>query len=266
MEGTIYLPLVEDMVWSYSRLGAFEDCPYKFYLKYLYGGVKEEKKFFSDYGSFIHKLIEKYYKGKLSKDEMLVEYITKFTDKVKGERPSEKIFKSYFDSGVEYLTNFKEFPYETIAIEKNFVTEVNGRKVQGVIDYIGKDQNGGIVIIDHKSANLKPRSNRKTATINDQKLDEMLRQLYIYSKYILEEYGKYPIKLCFNCFRVGNFIEEEFNEEKYKEALEWIGKVIKEIEVTENFYPRLDAFSCKYICGLTNDCDYYEWAKETNSL
>jgi len=24
-----YLPLIEDMVWSYSRIKTFEDCPYR---------------------------------------------------------------------------------------------------------------------------------------------------------------------------------------------------------------------------------------------
>lgn len=30
-----YAPLIDDMVWSYSRIKAFEDCPYRWYLKYI---------------------------------------------------------------------------------------------------------------------------------------------------------------------------------------------------------------------------------------
>lgn len=30
-----YAPLIEDMVWSYSRIKAFDDCPYRWYLKYI---------------------------------------------------------------------------------------------------------------------------------------------------------------------------------------------------------------------------------------
>ena len=30
-----YAPLIDDMVWSYSRIKAFVDCPYRFYLKYI---------------------------------------------------------------------------------------------------------------------------------------------------------------------------------------------------------------------------------------
>lgn len=30
-----YAPLIDDMVWSYSRIKAFEDCHYRWYLKYI---------------------------------------------------------------------------------------------------------------------------------------------------------------------------------------------------------------------------------------
>ena len=32
-----YAPLIDDMTWSYSRVKSFEDCPYKWFLKYIVG-------------------------------------------------------------------------------------------------------------------------------------------------------------------------------------------------------------------------------------
>ena len=58
-----YAPLIEDMVWSYSRIKAFDDCPYRWYLKYI-RHLHGKDMFFSDYGSFVHKLIELYFLGK----------------------------------------------------------------------------------------------------------------------------------------------------------------------------------------------------------
>ena len=45
-----YAPLIDDMVWSYSRIKAFEDCPYRWYLKYI-KKFHGKDMFFSSYGS-----------------------------------------------------------------------------------------------------------------------------------------------------------------------------------------------------------------------
>ena len=62
MGDMIYRPLIEGMRWSYSRLHSFEQCRYGWFLKYIHGTKKEEK-FYASYGSFVHKLIELYYRG-----------------------------------------------------------------------------------------------------------------------------------------------------------------------------------------------------------
>lgn len=64
-----YKPLIDDMIWSYSRANSFDSCKYAWYLKYIYG-MKENERFFSSYGSFMHKLIELYYRGKITKQEI----------------------------------------------------------------------------------------------------------------------------------------------------------------------------------------------------
>ena len=53
-----YRPLIEDMVWSYSRIECFDDCPYRWYLKYI-SGMKESPMFYTSYGSFMHRLLER---------------------------------------------------------------------------------------------------------------------------------------------------------------------------------------------------------------
>ena len=58
MSRSVYAPVIEDMTWSYSRLKAFEDCPYKWYLRYIrFPKAKGVDQFFADYGTFIHELI-----------------------------------------------------------------------------------------------------------------------------------------------------------------------------------------------------------------
>ena len=66
-----YRPLIEDMTWSFSRIECFNDCPYRWFLRYI-KKYPETPQFYSSYGSFMHKLIEQYYKGEITKDEMQI--------------------------------------------------------------------------------------------------------------------------------------------------------------------------------------------------
>lgn len=255
-----YLPLIEDMVWSYSRIESFNDCPYRFFLKYI-SKCKDADKFYASYGSFMHKLIENYYRGILSKDEMLTEFLTGFSKNVKGTRPQESTVQKYIRCGVEYLKGFQPFKYPMVEVEKRVEFEIEGLKFVGYIDYLG-EENGEYYIIDNKSRDLKPRSNREKPTVKDKELDSMLKQLYIYSAAVKQEYGKFPKALCFNCFKSGVFIEEPFREEAYNEAISWVKRSVADIKSTDDFYPNREFFSCYYICGVSDDCVYDQMARE----
>lgn len=256
MSEMIYRPLIEDMVWSYSRIKCFEDCPYRFYLKYI-SGCKEAPQFYASYGSFMHKLIEEFYKGIITKEEMLTKFLFGFQENVLGRRPKESTVEKYIQLGIEYLKSFSPFAYNMVAVEKKVEFELGGKKFIGFIDYLG-EKDGEYYIVDNKSRELKPRSNRKTPTVKDQELDEMLKQLYLYAAAVKQEYGKFPKALCFNCFKNQVFIEEPFSEEKFSETVEWFLKTIDSIADENEFLPYLDFFSCNYICGVNNECCYYE--------
>ena len=148
-----------------------------------------------------------------------------------------------------------------IDVEKEVKFEIDGIPFTGFIDYLG-EENGDYVIVDNKSRDLKPRSKRAKPTVKDKELDSMLKQLYIYSAAVKQEYGKFPKLLCFNCFRTGTFIEEPFNEDAYNEAIEWAKKLVEEIKDTDDFYPNREFFSCYYICGVSDDCCYDQMARE----
>lgn len=256
MSEMIYRPLIEDMTWSYSRIKCFEDCPYRFYLKYI-SGCKEAPQFYASYGSFMHKLIEEFYKGIITKEEMLTKFLFGFQENVIGRRPQQSTVEKYIQLGIEYLKGFTPFPYNMVAVEKKVEFELGGKKFIGFIDYLGK-KDGEYYIVDNKSRELKPRSGRKKPTVKDQELDEMLKQLYLYAAAIKQEYGKFPKALCFNCFKNRVFIEEPFSEKKFSETVEWFLKTIDNIADENEFLPYLDFFSCNYICGVNNDCCYYE--------
>lgn len=257
IEDISFRPLIEDMVWSYSRINSFDSCPYAWFLKYI-KHFKDNPQFYSSYGSFIHKILEQYYNGELTKPQLSAKFITSFKDEVKGTRPSPAVVEKYIQRGLEYLDSFDDFPYRMLAVEKKVEFEIDGIPFVGYIDYLGEDSDGGLVIIDHKSRDLKPRSKRADPTENDILIDKMLRQQYLYSTGVKEEYGKFPTTLCFNCFKAGTFIKEPFRMEAYEEAIKWAKEKISSIQDTNEFNPNIDFFYCTHICGLSDECCYWD--------
>ena len=249
-----YKPIIDDMVWSFSRLNSYNDCPYRWFLKYI-KCFNETEKFYTSYGVFMHKILEKHYSGKLLRDNMLIEFLLNFSSEVKGVRPQESTVQKYIEQGSEYLRNFKPLPFEIVSVEDKVEFSIDGIPFIGVIDLLGKE-NGEYIIIDNKSRDLKPRSNRKKPTIKDKELDDMLKQLYLYSGAVFQKYGKYPKELYFNCFRTGTFIREPFNIEAYNNTIRWAKDRITEISNDTDFEANLNFFSCHYICGVSNDCIY----------
>ena len=137
MSDVYYKPLIEDMTWSYSRIKCFEDCRYRWYLKYICG-CQDRPMFYSSYGSFIHKLLERFYKGEITKEEMEIKFLFGFQKEVLGERPNGKIVNNYINSGIEYLKNFQPLPFNTVAVEQKIDFKINNISFTGFIDYIGE--------------------------------------------------------------------------------------------------------------------------------
>lgn len=295
MDKAILASLTDDMVWSYSRVKAFEDCPYRWFLKYIhprlivqqvfdgkppskvdvdmayiredidkedarvlykYLGVERKEMFFASYGTFVHKLIEFFLKGQKTADELVDMYLLGFRQGVKGAAPSDKVFQSYFKSGLRYLRTINPFPFNTVGVEEKVGLTISGLPFIGYIDFIG-EKDGAFHVVDNKSRTLKPRSKRKTPTKSDRELDDYLRQLYLYSAAVKDKYGEFPKTLCFNCFRSGLFIKEQFDEQAYKEANDWFVKSVDRIKREEVFPPNIDFFKCKYLCELNDCCGFY---------
>ena len=181
-------------------------------------------------------------------------YLTEFKNNVIGRAPNLSIFKNYFQQGLYYMKNFT-FPYNNVLeVEKEINFKIKDKPFVGFIDAVAKDT--GIIVVDNKSRDLKQRSNRKKPIKSDKELDKYLRQLYLYSIGIFDEYKEFPSELCFNCFRTGAIIKEPFNKEKYNEAQDWALKMIDTIRNTTEWVPNIDYFACNYLCDMCHHCDY----------
>lgn len=247
-----------DYLWSYSRISQFDNCKYGFYLKYILG-LQESGRFFSQFGSFVHKILEQYFKGEIEKDELYTYYLVNFSKEVTAPAPNPKIFNSYFNGGSEYFKNFDETQFGKIVdVEKRIRFNIGDKKFVGVIDLITQSESGEYTLVDHKSRMLKPRSKRKTPTQSDIELDKYFKQLYLYS-IPADEAGYKPDYLMFNCFRNGNQIKEKINPAVTEEVKRLMLEKIKTIENNEKWTPNLEnEFFCRYLCGLTEQCEYFE--------
>lgn len=251
-----YSNIISDFIWSYSRVQSFFSCRYQFFLKYI-KGLRERPMFFSDYGGFVHQIMEQYLQGELDEQDLSLYYLTHFREAVGGQAPNKNIFQKYFEDGLRYLSN-PQFPYPTpLAVESRFSFSADGLPFVGIVDCLAEDS-GQLILLDHKSRSLKPRSGRAKPTKADLELDEYLRQLYLYAIPVRERYGRFPDRLAFNCFRTGTLIQEPFQPERVEEVKAWAKGAVNTITENEDWSPDLDFWKCRYLCGLHDQCEYFQ--------
>lgn len=252
--------IISDMTWSYSRVGAFEMCPYSFYLRY----IKKEKgvnHFFSDYGIFMHSILQKFYNHELKQDELAEYYLSNFKENVETKAPTPQIFPGYFNDGLSYLQQISYPQLEVIGVEKSVNFKIDKYNFTGYIDLILKDKDGKYVIVDHKSKKIEPRNLKKPHVKANSQLDKILSQLFLYSWGLLSAENMEVKALWLNVFRSKIIIKEPFNLKALNSAKENILNSIHTIENTQEWKPIIEPFKCKHICSMCNVCEYYRLSK-----
>ena len=253
----------EEYRWSYSRVDKYKSCKYAWYLKYL-EEVDTEELFFSQFGKFVHKIYAEILLGNLKPEDAEDYFLVNYRREVTSRAPSDKVFLSYFKSGLDAMHNIDKFlsdinDYEIIGVETPVDFKIDNRNFVGIIDLTLKDSNGDIIIVDHKSRTLKPRS-KKGNLKSDLELEKYLQQLYIYSLAIKDLHGRYPSELWFHCYRNADnkFIKESFSYELLNKTVDITLQEIDNIVTTSKWSPNINWFSCANLCECHNECEYYQ--------
>lgn len=227
--------------WSFSKVNSYETCPRMFLLSYLEKHVKESNAF-SEYGSFCHSLLERYYNGNVEFFELSEIYEDEFYQNVVTPFPPSQyadMLELYYNQGLEYFNNFEGNTGHTkiIAVEEKAEYTIGNYKFIGFIDLVLENK-GELILVDHKS---------KKSFKTQQEKEKYLRQLYLYAGYVFKKYGKYPSKLIFNMFRTRSREVELFCLEKLYQAENWFIQTIEKIycdtEFRSKFYIRNLEFS-----------------------
>ena len=243
--------IIEDMIWSFSRLSSFQQCPYQWKLQYI-DCAKGENNAFAEFGLLSHKILEKYAKDELELFELSMVYDEKYDDFIEHKFPYNKhvdLNESYKKQGKDYFDNFSGFgDYEIISIEEEFEFVMDNIKIKGLLDLLVKDKDGNYHIIDHKSSDPKSAKSAKAK--------EYWKQMTLYAIWVYVKYGVFPVKLHINAFRKQQWFIIDFDENEIDKIKKWVIDTVDVILKEEEFLPKSDAYFCRNLCNFRNLCEY----------
>ena len=250
--------IIDNMRWSYSRLLAFQNCPYAWYLQY-HEDEEPNSNFFAQFGGFVHKILEKHYKGELSFFEMLEYYETNFKKEVTLTPFSKAIYNKYYKDGLEYFESFSDKENcKVLGVEKEVKFNIDNNRFIGYIDLLLKEDNN-LIVVDHKSFNVEYNKNLTLSKKSKDVIDKYSIQMYLYSTAVYNEYGKFPDYIEWNFFRNKLSHRIKFNKDDYDKSIEWVKNKIDEIKSESLFLPNCDksnSFYCTNLCGFSDKCEY----------
>ncbi len=161
--------------YSFSRISTFEQCARRFRYRYL-DGIKEGFRGVEAFmGQQVHATVEWLYNerdaGRVRPLEEAVKYYCDTWDAETGKsRARIRVINrnqsliDYHRTGAEMISRFYGERFildklETLANEKHFVVRVGGaHTVQGFIDRLARDEDGGLHIIDYKTGKQRNRT------------------------------------------------------------------------------------------------------------
>lgn len=268
-----YKEALDNTTWSYSRIHSYTTCPAMFRYVYLEKKPKVENAF-AEFGSFCHSILESYEKGELAEYELGDVYQEKYDENVTCDFPVTKwgsMGEKYYSKGLSYFETFEGFPenWELIGAEIDAEFCISNYNIVGFIDLLVRDKNDGkLIVVDHKS---------KAKFKNKDEQEEYAIQLYLYSKWVYENYGEYPKELVFNMFREQEMVVIPFNLEDYKKAIQWVIDTIQNIYNDFDFWDKIKLscekkgvnipyknfdFFCNNLCSCRTSCNRTEYGDE----
>ena len=167
--------------------------------------------------------------------------------------------EKYYIAAEQYFDAFDGFgdDWEVVSAEKKFVLRLGKYDVSGIADLVLRNKNTGeLWVVDHKSKSMN--SLRK-------ELNLYRKQLYLYAMWCKEEFGAYPVKISFNMFKEGCFVDEEFSLDALDETKKWFLDTIHQIEdidALECWETKVNSYFCGNICSLALECADYQQLRQ----
>ncbi|MBT4376902.1 PD-(D/E)XK nuclease family protein [archaeon] len=251
-------------IYSHSKLSTFEQCRYKYKLRYI-DKIKPdiEKSIESHLGTSIHDSLEWLYNEVLKGitpelDELIQEYANLWQ---KGFNENFLIVKKeftaedYFNKGVKFLIDYfvKHQPFKdgTLEMEKRVFIELHPDSEHKIIGYIDRlvydKEKNQYEVHDYKTANSLP---------NQEKFEQD-RQLALYSIAIKQIHGEHiPVILTWHYLSHNMQIFSKRTNEQLNQLKQDTLKLIHKVEQTKEFPTKKSVLCgwCEYksMCPLFN--------------
>lgn len=255
-----YAKIIDEMTFSFSRIHAYEQCKFLFYLKYI-EGREGESNFYAANGKAMHEVFEEVLTEKISIDDCTTAYAEKFDLICETEKQS--IMDSTYEKCMDYLAEIEPIDkdkYEIIGVEMKLDFKVGKCKFVGYADLVVKDiETNEVILVDHKQAG---HFLKKDGTPLKNQLDNFLsykKQMYLYCKGLKDQYGIQVDKIVWHHFKdLGQVTVIPFVQEEQDETVEWAKKLIAKIKRDKTFEHKESYLMCKSLCDYRNDCEYLE--------
>ena len=258
--GTTIYGEISDLIWSYTKLSSFEQCPYQFYLQYI-EKRNGEGNFYADAGKAMHKTLELLEKGEVELSDSIMKFDDLWLEVDTGDTKKETA-ENWYWSCIDYLgslTGFELDNYNVLEVEGKHRFTKDGNEFIGFIDLLLEDKaTGDLIIVDHKSHNRLVGKNGRPLKSELKTLEGYKRQLYLYSYPVMQKYQKTPKNLAWNHFRTGDLTVVPFDWDEYREAWEWAESLIGKITEEKEFENKDEFFYCKNLCDFRHSCEYLE--------
>ena len=210
--------------WSYSKLDVAASCPFAFKKLYL-DHVKPDPNPFGQLGTLCHDLLADFALGKLAAFDLLPQFERRYPREVKAQWPSFplNLEERTRDKAAAYFRSFSGFPFKRILmVEEKLIGTVAGHPFSGILDLAAEDEDGRIIIVDHKSSGMSEYRGRRLA--------HRLRQLFLYAHLLRQCCGIRADAVAFNLFKEDQWIEVPWKQLAEDEAVSWAAGIMAAIE------------------------------------
>lgn len=169
-----------EQLWSFSKVSTFDQCKWLFKLKYIDKIRVRGDSCYTFFGSLAHEIIQDFYEGKHTYDEMVNKFDEevlkwKLADDPKLRFNTDEIRDGYILNIRDYFQNVKTIP-QSVINERAVIAVFEGLEkyvFQGYIDSEFLDEDGNLIIMDYKTSSMSGFTGKK--------LLEKARQLMIYA-------------------------------------------------------------------------------------
>ena len=231
-------------IYSHSKLSTFEQCKYKYKLRYIDKIPSPIKKSIEAHlGECVHNALEWLYKNVMGRKIPEIDGLIEYYSNSWSEKDSDDILivrdlkkQDYFEKGVKFLIDYymKHSPFDdgTLETEKKIWVNLEENFPHKIIGYIDRlvynKEKDHYEIHDYKTANTLPNKEKFEAD----------RQLALYSIAIKEIYGKEkPVILTWHYLNYNTKITSIRTNEELEKLRKDTMKLIRGIENTTEFPP-----------------------------